>query len=188
MNTPAAQTGVGSPSWAIVSLTSTAPTTTAAGPMLRPRSTWLKSSSAFAALTSGRGARGRSAAHRLRKQLRAVGATSFSMIQSGQHTCARASSPRARRITCWWASARMTFRLVSRHVSAHLFGAMSDADLTAKINRAVQDVTTGVDAALNAGARRAGHLVYTVGLDPPSRRASPTRRGGSGGQCHRAHQ
>lgn len=96
------------------------------------------------------------------------GATSYSMIQSGQHTC----------VASILAAGKADYVLVG--IGANDFspsfgdtyqriysGAMSDADLTAKINRAVQDVTAGVDAALNAGARGVLVISFTQwGLDP----------------------
>lgn len=96
------------------------------------------------------------------------GATSYSMIQSGQHTC----------VASILAAGKADYVLVG--IGANDFspnfgstysdiysGRMSDADLTAKINRAVQDVTTGVDAALGAGARGVLVVSFTQwGLDP----------------------
>ena len=57
-------------------------------------------------------------------------------------------------------------------------GAMTDAELNAKVARAVQDVTTGVDAALGAGARGVLVVSFTQwGLDPSVAKRFPNAAG-----------
>ncbi len=96
------------------------------------------------------------------------GATSYSMIQGGQHTCVAqiVSAGKAEYVLVGIGANDFSPSFGDTYQRIYS-GSMSDADLTAKINRAVQDVTTGVDAALNAGARGVLVVSFTQwGLDP----------------------